>query len=319
MIPWCPCTPSVRLYLLQCILRGVLVFSPSSSTLLKTTTAFILKLLSLHVITEKTDIVFIRDNGCQCEGSGSKSFFFHLPPTYSFRCFYITVNLGRWKQKLQGSSHTDGCTTGFELVLMLLSPEVNTHTHARTHTGGEAWDDLLLFGQLHSFPAILFIAHKQWTLDRQPLVSCRQLQGTLMWWQFSCARANVPLSDVTCFPPPPPIPLQAAGRRTLKSGWWTSCWVRSVTTNWSGRLSTRASRWPSPSKCLCLSSSASYVSISHTYKHPFSRRQLTLLLSNTLFFSKHWCFFSPPFMTAVVFEADLLSSCKTAASGAWML
>lgn len=85
----------------------------------------------------------------------------------------------------------------------------HTHAHARTHTSswgggvGGAWDGLLLFGQLHSFPAILFIVHKQQTLDRQPSPSCRQLRGTLTWRRFKRARANVPMSDVTPNPPSP--------------------------------------------------------------------------------------------------------------------
>ena len=44
-----------------------------------------------------------------------------------------------------------------------------------------------------------------------------------------------------------------------RSGWWTTCWVRSATTSWSDQLSIRANRSPSPYRCLCLSSSVWYV------------------------------------------------------------
>lgn len=56
-----------------------------------------------------------------------------------------------------------------------------------------------------------------------------------------------------------------------RSGWWTTCWAQSATTNWSDRLSTRASRSPSPYRCRCPSSSAWWVT--HPITHCIHRHK----------------------------------------------
>lgn len=109
--------------------------------------------------------------------------------------------------------------------------------------------------------AITFFIKSDNNRENDVLWECNSSLRSTYYQKCKCAllhktfvtfTSSVPCYVLLCY-------AQAAGPRTQRSVWWTTCWVRSATTNWSDRLSTKVSRSPSPYRCRCLSSSVWWV------------------------------------------------------------